>query len=65
MLPRLEVTLPLLSITNIGGIPTDNPPTKPKGSNAIVHPKIYLIYYLSIFLFLFVQKKHPGVLFIK
>jgi hypothetical protein len=57
--------LPLLSITNIGGIPTDNPPTKPKGSNAIVHPKIYLIYYLSIFLFLFVQKKHPGVLFIK
>jgi hypothetical protein len=44
MLPRLEVTLPLLSITNTGGIPTVKPPTKPKGSNAIVHPNI--VYYI-------------------
>ena len=40
MLPRLEVILPLLSITNTGGIPTVTPPTKPKGSNAIVHPNL-------------------------
>jgi hypothetical protein len=58
MLPRLEVTLPLLSITNTGGIPTVTPPTKPKGSNAIVHPNIFY-YIFIIWLYLFTTKKTP------
>ena len=58
-----RVATPLSFITSIGGIPTDNPPYKPKGSTAIVHPKFYLIYYLSINIGFSLRKKHPLVLF--